>query len=144
MMKKRIWPRRLLLRYGLLQLPGLAVVIGVIFLVRHWIVFPDYYAWIAVILWVAKDAVLFPYVWHAYDWDDPRHTRAMIGKRGQVKEKLDPEGTVQIGGELWRAETENAPQPVGEGEWVTVVDMDGLLLIVSPDHAGNAGSTVKG
>jgi membrane protein implicated in regulation of membrane protease activity len=132
-MKKRSWSRRVLLRYVLLQLPGLAAVMGIIFLVRHWAVFPDYYVWIAVSLWVAKDAVLFPYVWHAYDWDDPRHTRSMIGKQGQAKEKLDPGGYVQIGGELWRAETKDASPSIGEGEWVTVVEMDGLLLIVKSD-----------
>ena len=100
-MKKRRWSARVLLRYALLQLLGLAAVIGIIFLVRRWVVFPDYYAWITVGLWIAKDAVLFPYVWHAYDWDDPRHTRSMIGRRGQVREKLDPQGYVQIGGERW-------------------------------------------
>ena len=132
-MKKRHWSGRVLLRYALLQLPGLAAVIGVIFLVRRWVFFPDHYAWIAIGLWVAKDAVLYPYVWHAYDWDDPRHTRSMVGKQGQVNEKLDPEGTVQIGGERWRAEAEDPSRPIGEGEWVTVVDMEGLLLIVRSD-----------
>ena len=132
-MKKRRWSRRVLLRYFLLQLPELAAVIGIIFLIRHWVVFPEYYAWIAISLWVAKDVVLFPYLWHAYDWDDPRHTRSMIGKQGQVKQKLDPGGFVQIGGELWRAETKDASQPIGEGEWVTVAEMDGLLLIVKLD-----------
>ena len=130
MMKKRTWSRLVLLRYALLQLPGLAAVVGVIFLVRHWVVFPDYYAWIAVGLWIAKDVVLFPYVRHAYDWDDPRHIRSMIGRRGQVREKLDPRGYVQIGGELWQAETKDVSRPIGKGEWVTVVWMDGLLLMV--------------
>ena len=132
-MKKRRWSARVLLRYALLQLLGLAAVIGIIFLVRRWVVFPDYYAWITVGLWIAKDAVLFPYVWHAYDWDDPRHTRSMIGRRGQVREKLDPQGYVQIGGERWRAETRDPSRPIAEGEWVTVVEMEGLLLIVRSD-----------
>jgi membrane protein implicated in regulation of membrane protease activity len=142
-MKKRRWSRRLILRYALLQLPGLAAAVGVIFLVRHWIVFPDYYAWIAIVLWIAKDVVLFPYVWHAYDWDDPRHIHSMIGKQGRVIEKLDPEGHVHIGGELWNAETEDPSRPIAEGERVTVVGMDGLLLIVSPDRPGDAGSSLN-
>jgi len=121
------------LRYALLQLPGLAAAIGVILLVRRWIVFADYWAWIAVLLWIAKDVVLFPCVWRAYDWDDPQRSRPMIGKRGRVREKLDPEGYVEIGGELWRAEAEASSQPIGEGKGITVVGMDGLLLIVKPD-----------
>jgi membrane-bound ClpP family serine protease len=121
------------LRYALLQLPGLAAVVGVVILVRHWGVFADYYAWIAVGLWIAKDMVVFRYVWRAYDWDNPSHTRWMIGKRGRVKEKLDPKGYVQIGGELWRAEAQDPSQPIAEGAWVRVLEMEGLLLVVSSD-----------
>jgi membrane-bound ClpP family serine protease len=131
--KKRSWSGRVLFRYALLQLPGLAAVVGVIFLVRHWVVFADWYAWVAIGLWIAKDAVLFPRVWQAYDWDDPRHTRSMIGKRGQVKENLDPKGYVLIGGELWQAETNDLSRPITAGERVTVVEMEGLLLIVRSD-----------
>jgi membrane-bound ClpP family serine protease len=57
----------------------------------------------------------------------------MIGRRGQVREKLDPQGYVQIGGERWRAETRDPSRPIAEGEWVTVVEMEGLLLIVRSD-----------
>lgn len=134
-MKNRKRSSRIILRYALLQLPGLAAAIGVLFLVRHWISFPDYFGWVAIGLWITKDAVLYPLVWHAYDWDDPRHTHPMIGKRGQVKETLDPKGLVQVGGELWSAQTEDPSRPAGEGEWVMVVGMDGLVLIVAPDRS---------
>jgi membrane protein implicated in regulation of membrane protease activity len=97
-MKGRKWSKRVLLRYILLQVPGLAVLVGVILLVREWMVFPDLYAWVAVGVWMAKDVVLFRYVWQAYDWDHPKHSSPMFGKRGQVKEKLAPSGYVQIGG----------------------------------------------
>jgi membrane-bound ClpP family serine protease len=129
-MEKRSWSGKVIVRYALLQLPGLAAAVGILFLVRHWMDFPDYFAWIAIGLWIAKDVVLFPFVWHAYDWDNPRHTRPMIGKRGQVREKLNPSGYVQVEGELWQAQIADSSEPVAEGEWVEVVDMDGLLLIV--------------
>jgi len=130
-----------MLRYALIQLPGLAAAVGILMLVRHWIAFPDCYGWIAIGLWIAKDVALFPYLWHAYDWDNPKHVHPMIGRRGQARRKLEPEGLVQIGGELWNAETQDPSQSVGEGEWVRVVDMDGLLLVVKPDRPGNGGSS---
>lgn len=41
--------------------------------------------------------------------------------------ELDPEGTVRVAGELWRA---SRLEPVGEGEEVEVVQVEGLTLTV--------------
>ncbi|MBW1787054.1 MAG: nodulation protein NfeD [Deltaproteobacteria bacterium] len=51
----------------------------------------------------------------------------MLGEVGLVKEALDPEGLVFIHGEYWRAE---ADEPIGPGEKVTVVGVEGLVLRV--------------
>jgi membrane-bound ClpP family serine protease len=133
-MKGRKWSKRVLLRYILLQVPGLAVLVGVILLVREWMVFQDFYAWVAVGVWMAKDVVLFRYVWQAYDWDHPKHSSPMFGKRGQVKEKLAPSGYVQIGGELWQAEATKSSSNIEEGSWIRVEAMRGLTLLVRPDN----------
>ena len=53
----------------------------------------------------------------------------MIGQRAVVRAALDPEGEVQLDGELWRAVAEDAPVPAGET--VRVTGVDGLTLRVS-------------
>ncbi len=53
----------------------------------------------------------------------------MIGQRAVVRAALDPEGQVQLDGEIWRAIAEDAPVP--PGETVRVTGVDGLTLRVS-------------
>jgi membrane-bound serine protease (ClpP class) len=53
----------------------------------------------------------------------------MIGQRAVVRAALDPEGQVQLDGEIWRAVAEDAPVPAGET--VRVTGVDGLTLRVS-------------
>ncbi|HWN90849.1 MAG TPA: nodulation protein NfeD, partial [Verrucomicrobiae bacterium] len=53
----------------------------------------------------------------------------MIGQQAVVRAALDPEGQVQLDGELWRAVAEDAPVPAGET--VRVIGVDGLTLRVS-------------
>ncbi|MBN2034377.1 MAG: NfeD family protein [Deltaproteobacteria bacterium] len=133
-MKKRTWSKGVILRYTLLQIPGFAAAVALVFLIKRWIVFPDCYVWIALGLWVLKDVALFPFVWHAYDWDDPGQTGSMVGKKGRVTRKLAPSGYVQIGGELWLAEAADPCLWVEEGEWITVEGSDGLKLLVRPAY----------
>jgi membrane protein implicated in regulation of membrane protease activity len=119
-----------ILRYAILQVPGLAAAVGVIFLLRRWILFPDSYAWIGLGLWILKDVILFPFVWHAYDWDDPGRTGSMIGRPGRVTVRLAPAGYVEIGGELWLAEATEPLRSIEVGERITVEDVEGLKLFV--------------
>lgn len=53
----------------------------------------------------------------------------MIGQHAVVRAALDPEGQVQLDGEIWRAVAEDAPVPAGET--VRVTGVDGLTLRVS-------------
>jgi len=112
--------------------PGLVAAGIILFLIRKWFAIPDFYLWIALGLWVLKDVVFFPFVWRAYDWDDPGQTGAMIGRQGRVTRKLAPSGYVQIGGELWLAEAAEPSLSIEEGQWVTVESLDGLKLFVRP------------
>ncbi len=54
---------------------------------------------------------------------------SMGGKVGVVKEALVPEGSVQMEGELWTAESDDGSE-IGSGERVKVVRIQGLKLIV--------------
>jgi membrane-bound serine protease (ClpP class) len=56
-------------------------------------------------------------------------TAGMIGQTGVVRTPLDPEGQVQVDGELWRAVAQDGPLPPGER--VRILGIDGLTLRVS-------------
>jgi len=52
----------------------------------------------------------------------------MLGMRGEVVKRLDPEGIIRIKGELWKAKS--AGRKIETGEEVTVVGQRRLKLIV--------------
>ena len=54
---------------------------------------------------------------------------ALVGSVGEVRSRLDPQGTVFVQGELWRA---SSADPVDPGSSVRVVAIDGLTLKVAP------------
>jgi membrane-bound serine protease (ClpP class) len=54
---------------------------------------------------------------------------ALIGARGRVMTALNPSGTVQAGGELWSARSN---EPLDSGDEVEVVRREGLVLVVEP------------
>ena len=51
------------------------------------------------------------------------------GRKGEVIEKLDPEGEVKVRGELWKAKSHDGVD-IEPGEDIEVVDREGLTLIV--------------
>ena len=53
---------------------------------------------------------------------------SMLGMRGEVVKRLDPEGMVRIRGENWKAKS--AGRKIEKGTEVTVVGQKGLKLIV--------------
>ena len=55
----------------------------------------------------------------------------MIGAVGEVVEAVDPDGVVSVGDARWRART-NRATPVGAGQPVRVVAIDGVTLEVEP------------
>ncbi len=52
----------------------------------------------------------------------------MVGSKGKVVNRLDPQGMVRIKGELWKAKS--AGERIDAGEEITVVGQEGLKLIV--------------
>ena len=57
---------------------------------------------------------------------------AMIGKRAEVATECRPKGSVRIKGELWEARCEAGAD---RGDTVVVDDVDGLMLVVSPEES---------
>lgn len=128
-LKSRRWAPGLLGKYILLQLPSLALVIALLVILYEYYDFPERYAWAVAVAWVAKDAILYPFVWRAYD---ATPQKAMVGWTGKAREAIDPSGYVEIRGELWRAQVEEGSGPIQAGETVEVRDVQGLTLLVRP------------
>lgn len=131
-MKRQSRSARVIVRYGLFQLPGLFLLI--LFLVIANRIF-DLPAWLTVslvLVWVAKDAIMFPFTWRAYDQDRSNEIHSMIGSRGVARERLAPSGYVLIRGERWRAEVTGTRSPVEKGESIQVYEVRGLTLLVQP------------
>jgi membrane-bound serine protease (ClpP class) len=81
--------------------------------------------------------ILLRAVWKSRAWGAAVGREALVGAVGEVRETLEPgaKGLVLIGGELWRAVSE---QRIEAGQAVRVVGVEGLLLRVEPD--ANRGS----
>lgn len=131
-MKKHVWPARVLVKYALLQIPDLALLISVLIIIQRWIDLPSWLIWGLILLWVAKDVILFPFLWRAYDSNRSGEKRLMIGKQGIVEEQLSPSGYVRIHGELWQAEVKGKRTSIDKGEIIRVKDINGLKLLVQP------------
>jgi membrane-bound ClpP family serine protease len=127
-------PKPVYFRYILLNIPELTAVILVLIIIQQWVVLPVWLFWSIIAFWMVKDAVLFPWVWQAYDWDGSDRTRTMIGEQGIARERMAPFGYVQVRGELWRAEKISPGRPIEKGQPVRIKKIEGLTLFV---EAGN-------
>ncbi len=55
---------------------------------------------------------------------------SLVGKTGVVTQVLDPQGSVQLAGEMWSAELAEPGEPLPEGTRVKVTVVEGLRLKV--------------
>jgi hypothetical protein len=51
---------RILVRYALLQLPGIALLVLILVFVQRWVDLPAWVAWGSITIWAVKDAILYP------------------------------------------------------------------------------------
>ena len=131
---------RVYLKYGLLTIPGTAGLILVLIVVHHFLPIPGW-LWITlVVLWLAKEIIMFPFVWQAYDQQKADATNSMIGAKGVTKERLAPTGYVLVQGELWKAEKLISEPPIDKGRRVRVEKIQGLKLFVVRDRQVDPGS----
>lgn len=130
--ERRIWSAQVLGKYWLLQLPEVALLAAVLLLLKEWLGFPAWLVWSLVGLWVAKDAVLYPFVWRSFDPAYPATLHSLDGEHGVATERLDPAGYIRVRGELWRAELARGARPVEKDETVRVQATRGLTVIVVP------------
>jgi membrane-bound ClpP family serine protease len=110
------------------QLPGwLAGGLAAWALVRWFEVAPATAAIVAA-LWILKDLLLFPFMRRFYLPQPPE--RRIVGEVGVTVTALEPEGFVQVRGELWQARLADGGLPPGSA--VRVADIRGLVLLVAP------------
>jgi membrane protein implicated in regulation of membrane protease activity len=131
-MNERKWSARVLVKYTILQIPGLAVLAMIMQLVLRWFELPVWLFWCSVFVWVAKDVILYPFVWRAYDQQHKQEADAMIGACCVAKERMAPSGYVLVRGEFWKAELMAGSRFVEKGERVRVRETRGLTLVVEP------------
>lgn len=130
------WSSRVVIRYALLQIPALALLIVLLFLVKRWVDLPQWFVWGIILFWVAKDVILFPLTWRAYDQDRSRGAYSMVGARGIAEERLAPSGYIRVHGELWQAEVMGDSPPIERGESIRIQGIRGLTLLVQHDEKG--------
>jgi len=117
---------KIVLRYTLLQIPELILLI----IVLIWLDLGFILSTGIFILWLAKDIILFFFVWQAYDWQNKGKYINLPEGEAEAVENLHPEGYVEVQGELWRARIKENTRPVAKGEKVKICDRRGLTLIV--------------
>lgn len=129
---------RVVLRYTGFQVPGQLFVIGLALAAWEWLDAPGWLTWGAPLAWALKDALLFPFVWRAYEPDDVAVNGA-IGQIAVSEEALDPRGWARLGPELWRVELVPGVPSLPRGVRVRVVRIEGLVLWVEPADAAAHG-----
>lgn len=132
-MLSRRWTASVLLKYMLFQLPELAVLAIILLLLETSKVLSTTTVWIVIILWIIKDAALYPFVWQAYDFGRHQETDPIIGQIGSCRERLDPSGYISVRGELWKAVISDTHRPIEKGQSVRVIGNKGLTLFVIPE-----------
>ncbi|MBN2362090.1 MAG: NfeD family protein [Deltaproteobacteria bacterium] len=129
-MNRRPFPRRALVKYALLQLPGGVLFALILIAAQRLMPLASWFIALAVAIWVGIDVLLFPWVWRSYADDQPLSLHSPVGLRGTVKTRLAPAGHVVVRGEIWEARLTTGSAPLEVGADVVVTAIDGLVLHV--------------
>ena len=121
-------------RYFLLQIPGWVLAAILLGTLNYWDVLPLWVLISAWVIYVAKDFVLYPHLRRGYESHGKTGAEALIGSIGIAKQALEPEGYVQVHGELWQACADPKDLAITAGRLVRVVAASGLTLRVCEDR----------
>jgi membrane protein implicated in regulation of membrane protease activity len=117
-------------KYFLLELPGWILAASVLTALVIWEALSRSVAVGLFALWVAKDFALYPLLRAAYEDSSRDGTHSLIGALGTAKDRLDPDGYVRVGSELWHARIDRDAEPVEPGAAVRVREVELLTLRV--------------
>ena len=120
-------------RYWLFQIPGLALTCGVVAVATIWFGLPFWACGVVLVLWIVKDALLYPLLKNSYETNVPTGSERLIGSTGVVTQRLNPEGYIKVGAELWQARSSAV---IDTGESVTVERSEAMILIVERRNPG--------
>ena len=118
-------------RYWLFQIPGWVITIALLVGLAQWMDLPIWAGILVMALSVLKDAILYPFLKPGYERNVKTGIARLVGGRGVVKQTLQPEGFVQVAGELWKARAGQDGQSIPTGTRVLIEAADGMTLIVS-------------
>ena len=118
-------------RYWLLQVPGWVLLVFALVFANERFDLPAWVGGLIALLWVVKDAVLYPILKPGYETATKTGLDRLIGLTGTTKDDLDPEGYVLVNGELWLAVVELGDEPIPKGADVRVDAAHGMMLTVS-------------
>lgn len=121
------------IKYLIYQVPGWILVALILFALRYWLELSPRIAIVVFLLWVIKDFALYPLLRKAFEPAGETPVDKMIGLQGVARERIDPRGYIQVRGELWRAEIRSGEDPIPAGCPVRIVDVNGMVLIVTND-----------
>lgn len=116
---------RTALRYAALQLPGIVLAALAALAAVSWLALPTKVAALCIVLWIAKDIAMFPFVWRAYA-ERERHLHDLRDRSGIAESDLDPRGIVLLGHERWRALCVDREGRIRAGARVRVIALRGL------------------
>ena len=120
-----------LTRYWLLQVPGWVLLILVLGLAHDRFDLPAWVGGIILLLWVAKDAILYPILKPGYETGVKTGSERLVGLIGIARQDLGPDGYVLVNGELWKAVADPLDTPIPAGADVRVNAARGMLLSVA-------------
>ncbi len=112
------------------QIPGIAVAAALLAIAASWFGLPAWTCGAILAAWIAKDALLYPFLKRAYETGAAIGAERLVGSTGVAAQALDPQGYVKVGAELWRARSASR---IRAGESVSVAGVSGseaLVLIV--------------
>lgn len=118
-------------RYFLLQVPGWILAGLLLGALHRWLDLPLGVAIGLFVLYAAKDFIIYPYVRKAYEPHNKTGAELLIGCVGLTKQRLDPEGYVQVKGELWQAVADPPGKPIPPGQQVRIQAVSDLTLVVT-------------
>jgi len=118
-------------RYCLFQIPGWVITIALLIGLRQSMGLPIWACVAVMALLVVKDAILYPILKPGYERDAKTGIARLVGGRAIVKQTLEPEGFIQVAGELWMARASQGGRSIPVGAPVSIESADGMTLIVS-------------
>ena len=124
--------RSILLKYALYQVPDTALAFLVLWILVEWAGVSPWLAVCLAVLWIVKDILMFPLLWHSFGGTDPANGYGLVGEEGVVVETCDPHGYVRVRGETWKAEPAEGGRPIAAGTRIVVTGGSGLTLRITP------------